>query len=225
MYALNDPVIMRYATRLRFIPLLLWVWLFIGFSCDKDKPDTILRGRMLDAETLEPIAGAAISYLNIVGQGPVDPIYEPGFIKSDSNGRFEIIFSDKGGRIETIFKDPYLPYIKGVALKKSQINEVDFFLIPQRGLLKLNIHNETGTKEKIYVYVTNDLIEQTYGPTQNINLEEEPIIQEKGEIYSETIYISSDMYARIKWRFVSNPVIIDSIYIVKNDTTTFNIAY
>jgi hypothetical protein len=216
---------MRYTTRLRFVPLLLWVLLFIGFSCDKDKPDTILRGRILDAETLEPIDGVYISYLNIVGQGPVDPIYDPGYIYSDSNGRFEIIFSDKGGRIETIIKKPYLTYIKGVALKKSQINEVDFFLIPQHGLLKLIIKNKYGVNNAIYVDVTNDILEAEYFG-QGRAIDKCPLIQPINSEYTETFYMVSDIYARIKWRYnMSGPKIIDSIYIVKNDTTTFNIAY
>jgi uncharacterized membrane protein len=210
---------MRPATT-RLLAIFCFFCLLGALSCEKDTPksDTIVRGVVLDAETLQPLAGVGIVYRKVVGQGKIDPIHAPGVVVTNAEGRFEFNLGPLGGDIETVDKSPkYLTLAQinmPVSVQDNVVNDLVILMRPQNSILKVIVRNKYGLKDKIYVVVTDDIMESEYGKGQGRGLKKDPLVQNIGTEFVDSFYVFSNIYTKIKWRFEvggSVPYMVDSL--------------
>jgi hypothetical protein len=222
----------------RLLAIFCFFCLLGTLSCEKDTPksDTIVRGRVLDAETLLPLEGVTINYLKTTGYGKksFSSIQDEYWIQTDTNGRFEFNLGPLGGRVQSIFKFPvYLPYNPinmpaSATIQFHVVNEWELLMRPQNSLLKVIVRNKHGLKDKVYVGVTDDIYESEYRKGDFRTLNKYPLIQSTGSDFIDSFYVFSDIQTKIKWRFetgASIPYLTDSLVIAKNATATYVIEY
>lgn len=214
-------------------PLFISGFLLIASACKKELPPTAINGKVTDKRTGEPIEGASI-YLEFhyesIRSGSLVTETDAVSLKTDSKGEFHHTQdSDFDGAFSDVYKAGYV----GQFLKftRGQENNLDIKLAPRDGALRLEIYNETGQFDSVYVIVTNPSCIAGYGSLGKIFLGKFPVVLSTGQNYESYFKLPSEEFTKISWSFV-NPYpyylptpFQDSVYLTLNDTTDFVISF
>lgn len=212
--------------------------LLLVLGCGKDDPSpTIIKGRVIDNNTGDPIAEASYYYSyseDVDGK----PFYTEKWLKTDSRGEFVCTFPTSGVG-PTISKDGYLSkdvgkdmgytnqYNYKYKLTAGTTNDVgDQRMYPKDGVFKLVLTNVTGVYSKIYGHFVSNLIEKET-PAVGIDISKD---LSKGKLSTQVYKINSDDWVKVYWggEYFGSPQFaphIDSFYVGKIDTAVYQIDF
>jgi hypothetical protein len=216
--------------------ILLPFFFLLGlYACHKDKDKTtVIHGTVVDKVTGERIDSAYVEIRIAHNDIPFPNNYEIKNTYTDKNGKFAFQ-SDNPVSIFLVLKDGYLPKGLGtivVPITQGQSNEVTIEMTPKDGILKLNYENNTGLHDTLYVAVYSALQESelnlSYGIIANL-----PVSVMNMSSNSTVFNLASEEVIDIYWAFSpwtnSSSIKLapkhDSVFISRNDTTTFSISF
>lgn len=204
--------------------------LFFMFACKKDALPTVIEGKVTDKKTGLPVANAFIDCSGYKGQNN-NQIHKDYSTSSDFHGNYKVeIPNEYRVSFPVIYKPGYLPKVDPAGLltiKIGEINTIDALLIPTDGFLRLNLKNDTGIHDSIYVTMFNKVLDMEglglTGPEQF------PVILLPGDMYEELFALPIDEKVKIYWGFEKftglNAPFQDSISLTFQDTLNFTILY
>lgn len=202
------------------------LWLGLA-SCNKDKTTT-LNGTLVDKHTGEPLDSAKVEFLIQKSESPL--FYEDEIRYSDENGKFNFQ-TDFPVRISLVSKNGYLLKDNGFGLEQEKVNTTTIEMIPKDGVLKLLLNN-TGQSDTIYVGIYSQLQESDLGISYGFIVNHPFLVQGLSESII-TLNLASEETIDIYWAFSKWPTYSsiklapnhDSVFVVRNDTTTFSIIF
>lgn len=216
--------------------ILCGTCLFGLASCHKSQEMTTINGVVVDSVTNEPLANTSVEF-DIALEDIAPPHnFEYHDLYTDANGRFS--YKNYAPMyVYWVVKDGYLPKGEGtrvVNVEQGKVNDVTIKLIPKDGTLKLKLTNSAGVHDTIYAGIYSKLLETemgiSYGFVSDVdNFFKIPV----NSMDEATIKLASGEKVDIFWAFSRWPTYSsikqsanrDSIYITRNDTTSFNIIY
>jgi hypothetical protein len=196
--------------------------LFLTAACNKDR---CIQGIVQDSKTGEPIVGAKVDLeYEYSQQGSLKRNYP--VVKTDQDGEFSYSADEKyvnGFYIKGIRKEGYS---FGFDLEWED-HEARIKLAPLDGILNVNILNETGTHDSIYVGIFNKCNYKDYYYGGESYTSPSPLILQKGEMHNQTFSTCVDDSTTIQWRFTQKGAWFhtDSLLVKTADTMFFKIAY
>ena len=221
------PKIPRFALRCIFLTAVL----LLQFSCGKELPPTVIKGQVTDKKTGAPIEGARVYFGFYYLDDNENEIYASKEIKTDEEGRYYLVQnSDYAGQgWSDITKPGYIGHLFP-KLIRGQENIIDASLSPKDGTLLLEVVNQTGQKDSIYVILSNPTYIQEYGVIGETIPSKFPSMLSMGEKFSQNIDFPAEEYTRIYWGFSYFPrtkyaPFYDSVYLKLKDTTTFTLSF
>ncbi len=214
-----------------FVCFLLTLMLAL-MSCGKDDDPTVVKGRITDRKTGEPIEGASIL---VGGKKPATHGQDGFFVQpctnSNASGGFTCIIEGyfTSSQIDKVGYVTKKNGIKGI--ENGEENNIEINLAPRDGTLKLEIQNMSGQHDTLYAYiysVTEDI--EANGFYAYTAIKQYPLVINQGETYSETFHLASPEMIEIRWGFEQPPYQIkppfqDSILVATNDTVTYILSY
>jgi hypothetical protein len=198
------------------------------FSCSKD-PLTTVNGTVVNKITGEPIGGATISF-RIENENNQYSEYK--YLSTNHNGEF-VFTHNKPIQIYDVLKKDYLPKGPGAdipSIVRGEINDIKIELVPKDGMLKLNINNNSGVLDTIYVGIYSPFQEAEFGPSNGVIFRELFNLDGLTSL-DKVLSLASEETIDIYWAFSPLPFDIttvplhDSIYVTRNDTTSFTISF
>ena len=218
---------------IRFIisPFLLSVFFILLFACGKEEPSpTVINGKVTDKKSGEPIGGAEINIdFRYEGKDGAD-IHDVKTLFTDDQGEFHHIQdSNYEGSYSEVRKSGYVPQ-SPLGIKRAEVNDLNIKLSPNDGTLRLELSNDTGHFDSIYVLIENPSYISGLGPLVNINLDKFPVILSLGEKYVAYFDLPSEEFTKVHWGFnyfssYMNSSFRDSIFLTLNDTTDYLLSY
>jgi len=210
--------------------ILLSSFLILLFACGKEAPaPTVINGKVTDKKTGEPIEGAKV-YIDFRTEkqvsGSLVTEHEYVSLSTDAQGEFQYTHdANYTNTYSEIGKVGYAPQ-SPLNIRKGEVNNLGIQLIPNDAILRLELINDTGQFDAIYVVLKNP----SYGPLYGINLPHFPVVVPIGEKYTTYFYLPSEEFSQIYWGFTYFPgssaaPFRDSVYLVMDDTTSFTISF
>ena len=200
-------------------------------SCRKELPPTIIKGQVTDKKTGLPIEDAII-YLGFYYLGKDgNTIIGSKEVRTDIEGKYYLFQSSdyKGIDYSDIRKTGYVSHVLREDIIRAQENVIDVRLSPKDGTLLLEVINQNGQYDSVYVMVGNPtFIHETLG--YGILPAKFPIVLSSGEKYSQYFNLPSEEFTSIFWGFSYFPAMkyaprYDSIYLKLQDTTVFDLSF
>ncbi len=227
---LSIQIMIRLPTRCFLLSFSVFL---IGLAaCDKDKT-TRVNGTVIDKVTRDPLSDALVEFR--ISHNEVAPPnnYEFQTVFTDVDGKFNFQSYDPFS-IYQVMRQGYLPRGQGtlVVPLHTGLNDVIIEMIPRDGVLKLNLENSAGIHDTIYVAIYSALQESALGLSYGYILKthyEIPSASSK----EVTLGLASEENIDIYWSFTPWPTFSsiklspyhDSVYIIRSDTTSFNISF
>ena len=209
------------------------VFLIGLFACDKDKT-TVINGRVVDKITGAPLDEAFVEFWISHAENPAPNNYELRDLYTDANGEFTTHDNDPIS-VYWVLKVGYLPKGLGtpvVPIEQGKENDVTIEMIPKDGVLKLNLENNTGIHDTVYVGIYSALQDSELGLSFGF------IVNHPFEVPNMTsrsiiLNLASEETIDIYWGYFpwpSNSSIKltpdhGSVYVNRSDTTSFNISF
>lgn len=212
--------------RLGFILLIsLLAWGVFGcWGCGKERNQTIVEGKVTDAETGAGLGDATIQFSvkDLGDDENITSILQSVITDDSGNFHIEIPFG-KAGLGFTVYKDGYLyRVIKPDPAKQGETNSISILLFPADSWLRLTVRNESSEAATLFIGVTNPTVfpggfEPTVIPF--------PLMLEPGLESTHVFDYSANTHAKIRWAlsqigYDQNPT-IDSIYLFPSDTSEY----
>ncbi len=212
---------------------LLSVFLIGLAACYKDTT-TVINGRVVDKVTGDPLVDAYVDFWVSHKENPAPNNYEIRVLYTDANGEFSIHDADPI-QVYWVLKAGYLPKGLGtpvVAVEQGKVNNVTIEMIPKDGVLKLNLENNTGIHDTIYVGVYSALQHSELGLSYGF-IVNYPFAVQSMSSRNVIINLASEETIDIYWGYFpwpSNSSIKltpdhGSVHVIRNDTTSFNISF
>ncbi len=213
-----------------FLTILLWA----SLSCNKTS--TIVKGKVINAQTGNPVEGATIEFYNYVPS--LNGTYTesiPEYAISDGQGVFQYtVRSDaKYASIYSAFSNNHIRKrldFEDFNIIMETTNEFTIPLIRYNTYLHLHIKNESGHNGSVHIAVNNPtLISEARTSWGRIFITQYPL--ELGEEKSYILPLVANEYTKIYWgdtNFISNqtePTHKDSVLLMLNDTLNYPIIY
>lgn len=217
---------------IRFIsPLLLSAFCILFFACGKENPSpTVINGKVTDKKSGLPIEGASIDIdfqTEKQVSGSLVTEHEYVSLSTDAQGEFQYTHdADYTRTYSDIGKTGYAPRSPLGKIKRGEVNNLEIQLVPKDGTLRLELSNDMGQFDAIYVVLRNP----SYGPLYAINLPQFPVVLPVGEKYTTYFDLPSEEFSQIYWGFTyfsgsyAAPF-RDSVYLTLHDTTTYKLTY
>jgi hypothetical protein len=158
---------------IRFIPPLLLTAFFIFlFACGKEEtPPTVINGKVTDKKTGEPIEGAAVIIdftTEKTVSGSIKTEHETVTLSTDAQGEFHYTHDAYyTGMYSEVRKGDYVPRAH-LKIKRGEVNNLEIELVPKDGTLRLELSNENGQEDSIYVIIENPSFMLEIGPLGEI---------------------------------------------------------
>jgi len=187
---------------IRFIsPLLLLSFLILLFACGKEASGpTVINGKVTDKKSGLPIEGAVINIDFQQLSGLIVTNHEYKQFATDQQGEFHYTHnSDYDGTYSDVGKGGYVTQ-SPLGIKRGEINNLEIQLVPKDGTLRLELSNDTGQFDSIYMLLRNP----SYGPLYAINLPQFPVVLPAGEKYTTYFDLPSEEFHR----FIGDSVIL-----------------
>ena len=209
---------------------------FFGLSsCDKGPVVTIINATVKDSKTGSPVVDAKIecqSRWETSRQGSLISHTDYRYFNSDKNGKFSFSYDDeKPFSITSISKSGYQykepSYNLDLQIKKGEENNITIRLVPQDGYLGIHLENQTGVHDSIWFYVTSPTIikEKLSRPSPKNG----PSVLQAGQSVTAIFPMTTEEMATIHWDFkkpgTAGAAFRDSVFLVKYDTTIFNLKF
>lgn len=111
------------------------------------------------------------------------------------------------------------------------MNNLEIRLVPRDGILRLEISNENGQRDSIYVIIENpSFVFESGGSLGNIYLYDFPLVLAAGEKYVEYRSLPAEEFTKIHWGHkyftsLSASPFRDSVFLILHDTTTYKLTY
>lgn len=217
-------------SRTSISPCFLLALMLSALSCGKEKiPPTVIKGRITDRKTGEPLQGAYTIFSVERKDNGSGNTGQPSPL-SDANGEFSCTLNGDYAGAEETYQEGYITKSTRSNFVNGQTNSMEVQLIPRDGFLKLRIENNTGQHDILYanIYSRTEDIEKNFYNAEVIK--EYPLLLNKGEVYIEVFGLGSPDVVQIMWGFKapSNQMphtIIDSVMVFTNDTSTYILSY
>lgn len=220
-----------------------FLWLFFtlcifNYSCKKECGPTILKGKIVDSVTGEPVRNAIIifgaetpSNKHLGSEVSYNVIAYNESAVTNEQGMFEHTFGSDviSAWFYTITADGYLyKHVKFATGKiyAGEEKECEEKLVHSDAVLRIYVKNETGQQPNVHLKIKNPSIEAEAGLSWlqrvDLNKDQEQII---------FVHAVGDEYTTVSWsleNFISNqlpPMHEDDILMVKNDTVHYSIIY
>lgn len=198
-------------------------------ACDKDKMTTV-NGTVVDKVTGAAVQGAHITFLVYHKDNPSPNNYSFPSVSSDQLGQFSFN-SNEPSQIYEIIRGGYLYKGSGMPpIKLGEINEVKIALVPTDGMLKLNINNNSGMLDTIYLGIYSPFQEAEFGASEGVIFRESFIVENLNS-FDKILNLASEETITVYWGFtplqfdIKTAPFHDSVYVTRNDTTTFSISF
>ena len=202
------------------------------FSCRTESP-TIVNGLVVDTFTGDPIEGVSLLFLiTHKPQADGSSNTEYSYINTNANGQF-YFEHDLPIRLFDAKKLGYVSKGGGTQIAvigQGEVNDITIKMIPKDGFLNLLFENSTNQADSVYVAV--------YSPSQfseasisNGVIFREGVLVQNTNLENRVISLASEEIIDIYWGFSPLPYNItaspfhDSIYIQRNDTTSFSVSF
>lgn len=220
---------------IRFIsPLLLSTFFLLFFACGKEEPSpTVINGKVTDKKSGLPIEGASV-IIDFTTEksvnGSIKIEHETVTLSTDAQGEFQYTHDAYyTGMYSEVRKEDYVPRTH-LKIRRSEVNNLEIELVPKDGTLRLEISNENGQKDSIYVIIENPSFLLEIGPLGEIYLDTFPLILAVGEKYVEYHDLPAEEFTKIHWGhdyFASSSTspFQDSVLLILQDTTTYKLTY
>jgi hypothetical protein len=219
----------RLLTRCFFLATFLF--LFSLPSCDKDKTTTV-NCTVVDKHSGVPIDSAQIEFkIRFKDDLNAPNCCDYAFVYSDENGKFEYSH-EKPISFYGANKYGYLLSGPGADFPKiirGETNDLSLKLTPKDGLLKLILKNN-GQSNKFHVGIYSPLQDSEFGLTNGLVFRDSLYIENASEVI-KIINLASEESISLFWGLMPLPYdlskvqIQGSVYVTRNDTTTFNIIF
>jgi hypothetical protein len=188
---------------IRFVsPFLLLASLIFLFGCGKEETGpTVIKGRVTDKKTGEPVRGAYIQCSSTIGSPP-NEVSTDRSTSTDTDGKYEIVIpSDERVSFANVYEPGYLPKIdpsNGNFVQNGDTIIVNVQLIPTDGFLRLILKNDTGQNDSIFVTIYNETVFSEglglEGPTY-------PTVLTVGNLHEEILAFPSEETIGVYWDF------------------------
>lgn len=193
------------------------------------KDEVSISGIVVDSKTGQPISGALV-YIRYEYQDHGSLLSGSEQIKTDTDGKFGFSAEDiLSAGVEHVEKSGYVTnYGTGTLIEDGEEKYIEIKLNPYGGVLKLNVTNVSGIHDSIFVQIINPCESVLTYYNGYHSLKEYPLILTQGTTYTQTWKACAEEYSYIKWDFhmqTSSFPPRDSILILANDTTYYNIEY
>lgn len=209
------------------------IWLLL-FACEKETPPTVINGKVTDRKTGMPVEGAGIDIdfqteKNVGGSLKTDHEYVS--FSTDINGEFFYTHNSDFTRTYSVLQKTGYIRQEQLTIIKGEINDLDIKLAPYDGVLRLIIKNEAGLFDSIYVNIENPSRVSGLGEYfGSIRLDQFPLYLSVGEQYTTHFNLTSEEFTKIQWGFThftlgSDAPFSDSVFLLLNDTTMYNLIY
>ncbi|MEZ4921161.1 MAG: hypothetical protein R2792_18820 [Saprospiraceae bacterium] len=204
----------------------------IGFgllfaTCSTRHP-TIVDGLVINSVTKEPIEDVRFTFSEVDYNSYNNVKYHHE--RSNSNGEFFIEISGKYEIwISDIYHYDYCPFTRFPPIELNQVNNPTIELLPFDGFFKIVVEDTSGIDSSLYVstFNPNYLISNSY--YVGYQLPQYPIALNQGETYTVVSEEPTEEFIQIMWKYNTHPntppIGVDSIYLVKGDTTTYYLNY
>jgi hypothetical protein len=208
--------------------------LFLLSAC-REK-DTVINGRVIDKHTGAPIPEVRITFAISHGE---PGLHAPVTVFSGENGQFSAPQMEGATGIE-VFEMKKAGYLgkgggnKVVDINQGAVNDVEIFMIPIDGILKIEIENLTGQQDTVYFGLYSEITYSEKNTTLGYVSPPQPSLPfGLGQTYKKYVSLPSGEYALIYWSFYRIPYparlldyapFRDSILILKGDTTSLKIS-
>jgi hypothetical protein len=207
--------------------ILLSSFLILLFACGKEAPaPTVINGKVTDKKSGLPIEGVVINIDFQQMSGLLVTKHEYKQFTTDQQGEFHYTHhSDYDGTYSDVGKGGYVTQ-SPLGIKRGEVNNLKIQLVPKDGTLRLELINDTGQFDAIYVVLRNP----SYGSLYAINLPQFPVVLPVGEKYTTYFDLPSEEFSQIYWGFTYFPgssaaPFRDSVYLALHDTTSFTISF
>jgi hypothetical protein len=216
-------------------PLLLSAFSILLFCCGKEEPPpTVVTALVTDKKTGKPIEGAKVYVEFYSNNSSGTKEITSKSILTDANGKAHISHETNcdGTLFSTVTRKGYNTKAHLPMIRCGDSNHIEVKLIPQDGVLKINIENVTGQNNSIWVALRNPSYSfEANGLSDLIFLQHFPLSISQGELYSEYFDLTSEEYTSVFWGYenfmptYNTANFCDSVYINLSDTTVFFIAF
>lgn len=204
----------------------------VTFSCHKDDKPTIIKGKVVDRKSGDPIDKARFD-LVLATQSGNNVSQSTDVIFTDFNGEFNHTITrafDYIADFSTISKSGYVPRMQLGGMQKGKENDLNITLLPADAVLKIVVVNLSGDTKPFYFYMTNPIIgAESKAPPYNLSLTSNPLTLSKDEVHEEFFSLpESKNY--VYWDFhlldpITTASFKDSISVLSNDTVVYKITY
>jgi hypothetical protein len=214
-------------------PLLLSAFSILLFCCGKDVSPTVINGRVTDKKTGEPIEGASINIdfqTERTESGSIKTDHDYAGFSTDAQGKFEYIYeADYTRTYSEVYKKNYATYGPLKTIKGGSSN-LDIKLAPIDGILKLELENQTGQYNFIYVIIESPSFIASRGLIAKFFTDMFPVPLPIAGKHVEYFNLPSEEFAKIHWGFshftsFTTSEFRDSVYLTLHDTTAYKITY
>ncbi|MBL7806245.1 MAG: hypothetical protein JNN28_00420 [Saprospiraceae bacterium] len=216
-----------------FIICFLAIVISQTFSDCKEPSPTIVKGKVVDYYTQEPLEGVEITiykwHKDYLSYRYYTTIY------SDSNGYFE--FGDAENpdfrigdmrKLGYVYKDNII-YDSFDNYQKGAVNEAVIPLFPNDCWLNLQVDKVSSGKSKIYLSVYSPILKSEIGISLGkVALMEDELELTEGQTYAQFLPVASNEMLTIYWDF--KPINLadafrDSVFVTRGDTSAVTISY
>jgi hypothetical protein len=219
---------------LRFTSLLLLsATSVLLFSCGKGDSPTVINGRVTDKKTGEPIEGAAIDIdfqTERTESGSMKTDHDYVGLSTDAQGEFQYTYeADYTRTYSELYKKSYGVY-GPLKIIKGRVSNLDIKLAPIDGVLKLELENQSGQYNSIYVIIENPSFIASRGFLGMVFTDVFPVPLPITGKHIEYFSLPSEEFTKIHWGFSyftssSGSSFKDSVFLSLNDTAIYKLAY
>jgi len=215
-------------------PLLLSSFLILLFACGKEAPaPTVINGKVTDKKSGLPIGAAEIDIdfrTDKQVSGSLVTEHDLVWFSTDAQGEFQYTHdADFTHTYSEIRKTGYVTQAP-LKIKRGETNNLEIKLAPYDGTLRLEITNETGQFDSIYMMIENPSRMLGLGYFGIYTPKYFPVVLSSGEQHVEYLKLPSEEYTKIHWGFsyfptLSASVFQDSVFLTLHDSTTYKLTY
>ncbi|MBK8192895.1 MAG: hypothetical protein IPK76_06725 [Lewinellaceae bacterium] len=219
---------------IRLLASLLFpaIWLLL-FACEKETPPTVINGKVTDRKTGMPVEGARIDIdfqTEKTVSGSLKTDHEYVSFSTDAQGKFHYTHNaDYTSTYSELYKEGYGSY-GPLIIEKGETNDLDITLSPIDGTLRLEITNQSGQFDSIYIIIESPSLIDGPVNSEKIFTDTFPVTLPFNGTHIEYFDLPSEEFTKIHWGFVyftslSESVYIDSVFLALHDTTVYNLVY